>query len=209
MDWIFKKVFNIRLDSNQKWILASMALSGLLMTYVHPMLLKVIISALPAEWIAFESMVFSLASLLIGVVWRGKMREIAVRYFLILAIIESTCGFLLGMYLCFIDFNVWAYAIGSLIYSSLITTFVGKCIMCFKAKLWIEKEREFYDNNISIVGGIVCLIGYLFALIMMPSLKVSLFLWGLCCIIDDIGWIIVYIKNQKNLKDINTILNVE
>ena len=71
--------------------------------------------------------------------------------------------------------------------------------MAFKAKLWIEKEREIYDNNVSIVSGIVCVIGYLLALIALPSLKFALFLWSICCIIDDIGWIIVYHKNRDAL----------
>ena len=72
--------------------------------------------------------------------------------------------------------------------------------MAFKAKLWIEKEREVYDNNADIVSGIVCVVGYLLALVALPSLKVSLFLWSICCIIDDIGWIIVYVKNKSILK---------
>lgn len=75
--------------------------------------------------------------------------------------------------------------------------------MAFKAKLWIEKDREVYDNNVSIVGGIVCVVGYVFALVALPSLKVSLFLWSLCCIFDDIGWIIVYNKNKETLKSIS------
>lgn len=72
--------------------------------------------------------------------------------------------------------------------------------MAFKAKLWVEKEREVYDNNTSIVSGIVCVVGYLFALVALPSLKLSLFLWALCCILDDIGWLIVYKKNELILK---------
>ena len=74
--------------------------------------------------------------------------------------------------------------------------------MAFKAKMWNEKEREIYDNNISIVAGIVCIIGFAMALIIMPSLKVALFLWGICCIIDDIGWIVVYHNNRKQLKEV-------
>ena len=74
--------------------------------------------------------------------------------------------------------------------------------MAFKAKLWVEKEREIYDNNVSIVSGIVCIIGYISALIALPSLKVSLFLWSVCCIFDDVGWLIVYAKNKEVLKNI-------
>jgi hypothetical protein len=61
---------------------------------------------------------------------------------------------------------------------------------------------EIYDNNVSIVSGIVCIIGYVFALMALPSLKVSLFLWSVCCVFDDIGWLIVYAKNKKTLREI-------
>lgn len=75
--------------------------------------------------------------------------------------------------------------------------------MTFKAKLWVEKEREIYDNNHDVIVGIVCIIGFTAALLFMPSLKTALFIWAICCIIDDIGWIIVYSKNKNTLKDID------
>ena len=194
-------LLNIHPDANQKWLLISLVISGLLITYAHPTLLKTIISGLPAQWIAFESVVASVSGLLIGMIWQGKVRQKAIKYFFYLALIESLCGFILGLYLCFINFNVWVLAIASLIYTTVISSFVGKCIMAFKAKLWIEKDREVYDNNTSIVSGIVCLVGYLFALVALPPLKLSLFLWSICCILDDIGWLIVYKKNKLILKN--------
>ena len=88
---------NIHPDKNQSWLLISLVISGLLITYAHPTLVKEIISNLPAQWIAFESLAASIA---------------------------------------------------------------------------------------------------------LPNLKVSLFLWSVCCIFDDIGWLIVYTKNKQVLKNI-------
>lgn len=203
---IFNKILeliNVHPDENQKWILISLFISGLLITYIHPAIVKEVYTNLPARWIAFESLASSIAGLIVGMLWKGSIRKSVTKNFLIFAISESTLGFLLGMFLVFIHYNVWIFAIASLIYSAFITTFVGKCIMAFKAKLWVEKEREIYDNNQSIIAGIVCIIGFSFALIFMPSLSLALFLWGLCCILDDIGWIIVYIKNKGVLKEID------
>lgn len=196
----FLNLFNIHPDKNQRWILMSFFLSGLLITYVNPTITKAIVSELPAEWLAVQSLVGSISGLLLGIVWKGKVRKTAIKYFAILAISESLIGFILALYLCLIQYNVWVFAITSLIYSTFITEFVLKCIMTFKSKLWIEKDREIYDNNVSIVEGIVCIIGFSCALLFLPSLKVSLFIWGLCCIFDDIGWIIVYLKNKNVLE---------
>jgi len=192
-------ILNIKLDKNQRWIILSSFISGLLITYAQPTIVKTLYSELPAQWIAFQSMFSSVAGFLIGVVWKNKLREKAINWFFWLASAESSLGFILGMYLCFVNFNVWIFAIASLIYSTLISTFVCKCIMAFKSVLWVEKEREIYDNNLSIVEGVVCIIGYSLSFLFLPPLKVSLFLWGLCCIIDDIGWIIVYYNNKNIL----------
>jgi uncharacterized protein YacL len=194
------RFLNIRPDKNQKYILISLFLSGLLLTYVSPAITKAVITDLPAEWIAFSALFGSISGLLIGVIWKGKTREFAAKFFMWLAIAESTISFLLSMFLCFVYYNVWVFAITSLLYTSFISVFVGKCIMAFKAALWNDKEREGYDNNIAIVDGIVAAIGFSIALLAMPSLKVGLFLWGLACIIDDIGWIYVYYKNKDKLK---------
>ena len=135
----------------------------------------------------------------IGIVWNGKVRENAMRCFTQLAVTESTCGCLLGLYLCFIEWNVWVFAIASLVYSNIVSIFVGKCIMAFKATLWPSGERETYDNNMSIVQGIVCIAGYVMALISLPPLKLSLLIWSLCCVIDDAGWLTIYMRNRKLL----------
>lgn len=195
-------ILNVHPDSNQIWILTSLFLSGLLITYIHPAIVKEIYSSLPAEWIAFESLASSIAGLVVGILWQKSIRRGVIKYFLIFAVSESVLGCLLGIFLTFVYYDVWIFAIASLVYSAFITTFVSKCIMAFKAKLWIEKEREIYDNNQSIIAGIVCIIGFSMALLFMPSLKLAIFIWALCCIIDDIGWCIVYLKNKNELKTI-------
>ena len=192
-------LLNLKIDNNQKYILLSLFISGLLITYVSPMFTKVIITALPAEWIAFESLFASISTLLIGILWKGKTRETAMKHFIIFCLIETIASFTLALYLLLIEFNVWVYAIFSLFYISFITVFVGKCIMVFKTKLWNEEKREIYDNNTSIISGITCISGFLLALLFMPSLKLSLILWAIACIVDDIGWMIVYIKNKEIL----------
>lgn len=193
-------LINVHPDKNQAWLLICCAISTLLITYIHPTIVKVTISALPAQWIAFQSLASSISGLLIGILWKGKIRKYAIKWFFWLASTESLCGLLLGLYLCFIEWNVWIFAVTSLIYSSLVSIFVGKCMMAFKSKLWIEKEREIYDNNSSIIMGFVCIIGYLIAIFNLPPLKLAIFIWSLCCVIDDIGWIIVYLKNKEFLK---------
>lgn len=202
MEIDFKKYKILNIDNDQKYIFMSMFFSQLIFSYVSPSITKEIISNLPTQWIAFESLFFSISSLLIGVLWKNNIRKNAIKYFLCLAISETILFLILGIFLCFIYYNVWIFAICTLIYSSLISIFVGKCIMFFKSKLFQDKKREEFDNNLSIVSSIVCIIGFSFSLFMLPSLKLSLFLWSFACVIDDIGWIIVYRKEHTQLHDL-------
>lgn len=198
-----KKICNLHPDSNQKWILASMALSTLLLTYTSPVLVKTVITFLPSEWLAFESLVLSVMGLVIGMMWKNKTRRVAIKNFAVLASIESICTFILGMYLCFVEFNPWMYAVTSLIYISLVSVFVSKCLMFFRSRLWQDREREIYDNNVSIVSGITCICGYLLAILFAPSLKVAIFIWSLCHVIDDFGWVVVFVKNKDKFKNLD------
>lgn len=202
---ILKKILNflnVHPDDNQKWILIGMFFTGLIYTYINPTLTKTIISALPAQWIAFQSVFSSVTGLLIGMAWKGGLRKKAINKFIPLCVAEELAGFLVAMYLCFINWNIWVYAIATLLYTNLFSIFIGKCLMTFRAKLWNDREREIYENNSSVIGGIVCVIGFTSAILFLPSLKLSLFLWGMCCIFDDVAWIYVYFKNKDKLREV-------
>lgn len=53
-----------------------------------------------------------------------------------------------------------------------------------------------------------CIAGYVCALLSMPSLKVAMFIWGLCCAIDNIGWLVVYHRNKDKLTEDRPMNNV-
>ena len=194
------KILNLKLDRNQSYIFISLLISGLLITYVYPTIIKEVYSSLPAEWIAFESLFMSLSSLIIGMIWRNKFRQKIIKHFLIFLFFETILGVGLILWLLFINYNFSVLAIMSLFFTSFITLFVEKCTMVFKSKLWNNDTREQYDNNYSIITGLICIIGGIFALLISPTLKVSLMLWGIAYTVDDIGWALVYIKN-KNLHE--------
>lgn len=197
---LFKNMLNIQVQENQVYLLFSSAISGLIYTYSNPPIVKEIISKLPAEYISFEGAWFCLSALIVGAIWKNRARKFAIRFFVCIALSESIGFFILSSYLVFVNYNVWVFAIMTLLYSSVITTFVGKCIMMFQSKLWNGKEREMYDNTNSIFRNGVAMIGFAIAILYMPSLNTAILLWGIGCIFDDIGWIIVYTKTEKNLK---------
>ena len=195
-------ILNLKLDRNQVYIFLSMFVCGLLSTYIFPVIIKDIYSKLPSSWIAFESLVGSVSGLLISVAWKNSIRHGAIKRFMGLVIAETICGVVLCAYLLFIDYNIWVLAVSQLVYTTFVTSFVGKCIMVFKSKLWNNENREHYDNNASIIAGLTCILGYSLAMFFEPSIKFALALWGIAYLVDDIGWAIVFWKNREQLIDI-------
>ena len=200
--WLVYPLFrflNIKIQPNQGILLASSSISGLLYAYSNPMIVKEVISNLPPQWLSIEAIWCSVATLIIGMLWKGKLRLVAIKNFALFALAESFLAFTLSMILVFVYYNVWIFAIATLLYSSVITNFVCKCIMMFKTKLWLEKSREEYDNTDSVVRSIIMILGFGVATFMMPSLKTAIAIWGTACIFDDIGWIITYRKTKQTI----------
>lgn len=197
--WIVHPLFrflNIKVQPNQGMLLASSSVSGLLYAYSNPMIVKEIVSKLPPQWLSVEAIWCSIATLVVGMLWKGRTREAAVRHFAVFAAAESALSFALSMFLVFVHYDVWVFAVATLLYSSVITNFVCKCIMMFKARLWQEKSREEYDNTDSVVRSIIMIAGFAVATFFMPSLETAVLVWGCACVFDDIGWIVVYMKTR-------------
>ena len=190
-------LFNIQIQKNQLPLLISSSVSGLIYTYTHPVIVKEIYTNLPSRYISLEALWFCLSGLILGAIWKGCVRDKAIKYFTYIATIESIAAFLLGCYLTFVHYNVLVFAIASALYLSIVSQFIGKCVMVFKSFLWIEKEREQFDNTSSIFSNTIALLGFAIATIVMPSLELAIFLWGFGCIFDDIGWIIVYHRRKE------------
>lgn len=200
LGWL-KRLFNIQIQENQGCLLFSSAISGLIFTYSNPPICKEIVSQLPPEFLSFQGAWCCLSMLIMGAIWKTKTREVAMRHFTILACIESFGFFLISLYLVFVSYNVWVFALLSLFYSSIISTFIGKCIMMFESKMWNGKSREMFDNTSSIFRNGVAMLGFVIAILAMPSLKTAILLWGVGCVFDDIGWIIVYTRNRKTIME--------
>lgn len=190
---------NIRLDENQKWIALSYFILGTIYAYTSPTFIKEYGTHLPAQYFAAEAIVSAFSSLLVGMVWQGKVRILSVKWFIHLALAESVIAFLIGMYLAFVEYNIWILAISCVIYGNLISVFVGKCIMTFRTKIWNEEAREIYDNNNSIIGSLICLFGYGASLFFLPSVRLGIILWAITCLLDNIAWCCLYWKKRELL----------
>ena len=198
--YIFK-LLNIRLQPYQGPLALSMFISIILNAYSGPMLCKAAVTELPAQWLSLETVWCCVCSLLIGMFWKGKFRKAALDNFVAFAVVESVAGICLVAWLVIYGWNVWVYAVFSLLYVSVVSMTINRCIMVFKTKIWNEKSRELYDNTASVVRDLALVIGGTCAMLFCPDLKTSLILWGVACLADDIGWIMTWLKLKDMLEE--------
>ena len=97
--WIVNKknkifnLFNIQIQKNQLPLLISSSVSGLIYTYTHPVIVKEIYTNLPSRYISLEALWFCLSGLILGAIWKGCVRDKAIKYFTYIATIESIAAF--------------------------------------------------------------------------------------------------------------------
>lgn len=192
-------LLNINIQKDQGWLLMTSCITGLIYAFSFAPIQKEVVSKMPTQFLSFQALWFCLSALVIGIIWKGRPRRFAIRYYVILAVVESVAAFLLSMYLVFVRYSVWIYAISSMLYSSIVVMFAAKCIMMFESRLWTAGAREAFDNTASVVRNITAIVGFGCASLFVPSLRMAIFMWGLGCIFDDVGWIIVYTINRDRI----------
>lgn len=177
-----------------------MFFTNLALSIASPTITKTIVTALPTQWLAFQSLVGCISGSFFGIMWnKENFRTFSIPLFMKLEIGEMIFGIVLAITMCFY-FNAWIFAIGSMVFTSIISVWLGRILIAFRSILWVGEKREQYDNNGLLNANISCLIGFLIAAIIPIPLKVALVLWALYCLYN-IGWIILYQRNKKLLKD--------
>jgi len=185
--------------SNQTILIVCEFVSMVLMCIAWPTLQKTCITLLPARWIALQNVVVSVSGVVFAWMWKNeKFRQLSINGYLPIAVIEILFGTILSFLMMF-NFNVWVYAIGQLICTSVISVYIGRMTNAFRAIIFKDRERENYDNNIYLWSNAAAILGFFLSLLKPPPLNISLLLWGISWIFS-IGWIIVYIKNKNIIK---------
>ena len=159
---------------------------------------KVCVELLPTQWLSFEQLMLSAFLILACSLWKNdKFRENSIKIFLYLSIFEMVSGMIIAFSMA-VWFNVWIFAIGSLIYTGAVSILLSRVETAFKAKLFKERNREDFDNDMQLACSLSSLIGFGIASIISIPIVSALILWGIAWI-GNLGWIIVYLKNRKIL----------
>ena len=161
---------------------------------------KVCVELLPTQWLSFEQLMLSVFLIIACSLWKNdKFREKSLKIFLYLSIFEMISGMILAFSMA-VWFNVWIFAIGSLIYTGAVSILLHRVEVSFKSKLFNYRDRENFDNDMELACSLSSLIGFGIASIVSIPISSALILWGIAWI-GNLGWIMVYIKNKNVLKN--------
>lgn len=195
-----RKIFK-DIEKTQAILLTCVFVDTILQSLAYPMIRKTTGELLPSRYFAIEGIVCSVSIIIACALWNSKgFRKFSFKIYTTLAVIESIAWLSLGVTMYF-HFNVWIFAIGSLLCVSVISVYIARIINSFRVALFPDRKREFYDNNVRLVDCISGLIGLGIAAIFPLSLDISVLLWGLGTV-GTVGWLIVYGKNRKRLNSI-------
>jgi len=162
---------------------------------------KTCVELLPAQWLSFEQLLISLFLIVACALWKNsKFRGNTIKIFQYLSFFEIVVGVILAI-LMILNFNVWVYAVSSLLLTGLISVFLNRAEVAFKSTLFVNRDREDFDNDMELACSSSSLIGFAIATVMPVSLNTALILWAISWF-GNFGWLIVYYRNRKSLEKI-------
>lgn len=196
---IFEK---FHLDKTSSILLLFAFIQSLMMALAYPAIRKVTGELLPSQYFAIEAFLQCLVGLFVCFLWNfKKFRLNSFKLFKILAWLEIIVCAVIGIY-CYFNFNIWVFAIGSLLVSCIITIYLARIINSFRVATFPDRQREFYDNNMNIITSISALIGLGIGIFFPIPLSTSILLWGFGCF-ATIGWLVIYKRNKQILSNID------
>ena len=194
---MIKNLLNIRIaDNEQRFLFITTLLMIMLGSFSGVSLCKEINTTMSQRFLAGCGITACVFSVFVNAVWKGKFRKTFIKYFAIIASIESFVAFSLSICLAF-SWNTTVFAVSRLIYQSLICNFIMKGFLVIETSLWSGENLENFKNSRNCIMDIGCILGFFLSFVFQPSTRIAVIFWGICCILDDIGWIYLFIKRRK------------
>ncbi len=192
----------LHIDNTSGVLLLFAFIDSLMLALAYPAIRKVTGDMLPTRYFAIEGILSCACGLLVCMSWNSKkFRRFSFGIFKGMAFAEILVFACIGVSM-YLWFNIWVFAIGTLITQCIICVFMGRILNSFRVAIFPDREREFYDNNMHIVSSISYLLGLTVVAIWPIPLDVSILLWGFGCF-GDIGWLIIYRRHKSKFNSID------
>lgn len=192
----------LHIDNTSGVLLLFAFIDYIMLALAYPAIRKVTGELLPARYFAIEGILSCACGLLVCMSWNSKkFRKFSFKIFKGLAFAEIIAFASIGISM-YLWFNIWVFAIGTLITQCIICVFMARILNSFRVAIFPDREREFYDNNMHIVSSVSYLLGLTVVAIWPIPLDVSILLWGFGCF-GDIGWLIIYRRHKSKFNRID------
>lgn len=191
------------LDDNGRIVIIIEVICTLLCSCSCITLDQVIKAELPAAEFGWRMTVSAIIGIVIGHVYTDSVRAWLIKKFLGFVFWESIWTTGVAVYMIVFGFDARVFMWTSVIYGAIISRLVGRCTKAFKCELWKGRALEDLSNHSGQFGRYAALVGGLLAgPVSELGVNGALVLWAITSFLDDLGWVILYKKNEDRLKDL-------
>lgn len=186
----------MRIHTNHRWLLATSAVSGVLIGVALPTVRQIVVSSVSPRFMALEMLGTATAMMVLSAIW-DKIQAFLLRWYVRIKCIE-----LITLVPYYVYFMLWwnpkTYFLCEVIYYVAVSCALGKTANACKAVLFRDtQERIDADNAMDFVWGLSSIAGYGMACIVSPPIRLALTLLLVSDFVSIAGKIITYRKLKE------------
>lgn len=178
-----------------KLVLSSF-ISGLFYALAYPTIITKLISEVGSKIVSFNAICISIAGIFIPIMW-NKYSDTIYKKYGYLFIVETITYSIICVCVILNIISIKSYYI----LDTILFCIVSKNIICGNNKLKVlrykDKERETFDNNISLVGDASSLVGFIISFILNIPINIAFICITIGICADNFAYFISWKKSIK------------
>lgn len=182
----------IKLDG----MLLATFLTTLFYSSTYPYIHKQVMTVASDNFIALNQIINCLSIVLFGAVW-NKLSDKLFKYYPAFCILESLLGIMTSIYATVSNDILGYYLIDTFVFAIITRNICCGGVKLRAIRYKTEKLRECFDNNNNSMSAVATIIGSCIAMVLELDFVVMLWIATFGNMIDNIFYICIYYKTQK------------
>lgn len=171
-------------------------LTTLFYSSTYPYIHKQVMTVASDNFIALNQIINCLSIVLFGAVW-NKLSDKLFKYYPAFCILESLLGIMTSIYATVSNDILGYYLIDTFVFAIITRNICCGGVKLRAIRYKTEKLRECFDNNNNSMSAVATIIGSCIAMVLELDFVVMLWIATFGNMIDNIFYICIYYKTQK------------
>lgn len=185
----------IRIDG----MLLATLLTNLFYSATYPYIHKQVMACVSDSIIALNQIINCLSIIIIGAVWNRKSKKLF-NFYSLYCILETIVGIVTTVYVIVSKNIVVYYILDTLVFAIITRNIICGGIKLRAIRYDTEDKREHFDNNNNSMSAIATILGSVIAMFLNLNFNTMIILATIGNCIDNIFYIVIWYKTNKQLK---------